>query len=259
MVLQIGCPISPTAEFVKEADQYGDDINHTLAEIDPKPDQVTVTIGTTVMNSLTIDVAAEPIVGQAPASLSLELFKNLRTNGIQPYFEMAHACQLDDLEQLIRAGAYQGPVNHLLTATGGSRFFGRNPFDFIEYVRRSPPGSMMTMESNGRTGAPFAAMSIALGVHARCGIKEKPEDWQGERKSLVQQVSQIARLAKELKRPVASGQQAREMSQLGVCYDSTEETLDALGLPPNPKNGQAGFFVKDGRPGGTPTRSERRN
>jgi hypothetical protein len=136
-------------------------------------------------------------------------------------------------------------LNHTLTAIGGSGFCGRNPFDFMEYVRRSPHGSVMTMESIWRTVAPFAAMAIALGVHIRCGIEDNMWSRKGERMSSVQQVDQIVRLARELKRPVATGDQAREMLKLGVWYNSVEDTLEALGLPPNRKDGQLGFVVKD--------------
>jgi len=89
--------------------------------------------------------------------------------------------------------------------------------------------------------APFAAMSIALGVHVRCGIEDNMWHRKGERMSSVQQVDQIVRLAKELKRPVATAAQAREISKLGVWYNSVDETLDALGLPPNRKDGQLGL------------------
>jgi len=44
---------------------------------------------------------------------------------------------------------------------------------------------------------------------------------------------------------VASGDQARDMLKLGVSYNSVEETLESLGLPPNRKNGQLGFIIKE--------------
>ena len=103
----------------------------------------------------------------------------------------------------------------------------------------------MTMESIWRTVAPFAAMAIALGVHVRCGIEDNLWNRKGERMSSVRQVDQIVRLAKELKRKVATGDQARAMLKLGVWYANVAETLDALGLPPNRKDGRLGFVVKD--------------
>lgn len=261
MILQVGGVISFALEPGKEANWQGADTRHLLAELDPKPDQVTVSLGTTLINPLPLTTTddtqgtqyANPeirngyqnmVVDAAPA-FYIEHLKRLRVRDIQPYFSMAHVHHLEELEHLICSGVYMGPVNHALTAIGGSGFCGRNPFDFMEYVRRSPPGSVMTMGSIWRTVAPFAAMAIALGVHVRCGIEDNMWSRKGERMSSVQQVDQIVRLAKELKRPVATGAQAREIAKLGVWYDSVEDTLDALGLPPNRKDGKLGFIVKD--------------
>lgn len=261
MVLQVGGSISLEPEPGKEVDWHGYDTRHMLAEIDPKPDQVTVVLGTTLINPLVLTTAddaqgthlANPVnqnayqnmVADAAPAFYIEHLKRLRAKAIQPYFPMAHVHHLETLEHLIRTGVYMGPVNHTLTAIGGSGFCGRNPVDFMEYVRRSPDGSVMTMESIWRTVAPFAAMAIALGVHIRCGIEDNLWGRKGQRLTSVQQVDQIVRLAKELKRPVASGDQARRMLRLGVWYNSVEETLEPLGLPPNRKDGQLGFIVKE--------------
>ena len=261
MILQIGGSISFVPEPGKEAEWHGYDTRHMLAEIVPKPDQVTVALGTTLINPLSLTTADDaqgtqfdnPVVQNAYQNMVvdaspafyIEQLKRLRAHGIQPYFQTAHIHHLDELEHLIRTGVYMGPANHTLTAIGGSGFCGRNPLDFMEYVRRSPDGSVMTMESIWRTVAPFAAMSIALGVHVRCGIEDNMWNRKGERMSSVQQVDQIVRLAKELKRPVATAAQAREISKLGVWYNSVEETLDTLGLPPNRKDGQHGFVISE--------------
>ena len=52
MVLQVGGSISFAPEPGKEAHWQGYDTRHMLAEIDPKPDQITVVIGSTQMNIL---------------------------------------------------------------------------------------------------------------------------------------------------------------------------------------------------------------
>jgi hypothetical protein len=53
------------------------------------------------------------------------------------------------------------------------------------------------------------------------------------------------RIARELGRPIATGDEARRILKIGVWYHSVEETLANLGLPPNRKDGQVGFIVKD--------------
>lgn len=151
MILQVGGSISFTPEPEKEAHWQGYDTRHMLSEIDPKPDQVTVSLGTTLINSLSLTTAqdaqgtefASPeiqnayqnLVADAAPAFYLEHLKRLRSHGIQPYFSVAHIHQLEELEHLIRTGVYMGPVNHTLTAIGGGGFCGRNPFDFMEYVR----------------------------------------------------------------------------------------------------------------------------
>ena len=125
-----------------------------LAELDPKPDQVTVTIRTSQMNIIRLttpdDVngthlanpamqkAYQNMVADATAEFYLEHLKRLRKHGIQPMFAMAHIDTLEAIEHLIRTGAYMGPLNQTMTAIGGAGGCGRNPFDFMEWVRRSP-------------------------------------------------------------------------------------------------------------------------
>ena len=43
-------------------------------------------------------------------------------------------------------------------------------------------------------------------------------------------------------RDVANGQEAREILQIGVFYDTVEETLAANGFSPNRKGGNQGFL-----------------
>jgi hypothetical protein len=103
----------------------------------------------------------------------------------------------------------------------------------------------MTIESLWRTVAPFGAMAIALGVHVRCGIEDNLWHRKGVRMTSVQQIEQMVRIARELGRPIATGDEARRILKIGVWYNSVEETLANLGLPPNRKDGQLGFIVKD--------------
>ena len=43
----------------------------------------------------------------------------------------------------------------------------------------------------------------------------------------------------------ATGDDARRIMKIGVIYDTVEETLFNLGLPPNRPEGQPGFLVYD--------------
>ena len=266
MIIQVGGSISfaPPDDHSK-AEWLGYDTRHMLTELNPKPDQVTIVIGTTQMNILDLttpddvhgthlanpamQAAYQNMVADATPEFYLEHLKRLRKNGIQPMFAMAHIHTLEAIEHLIRTGAYMGPLNHTMTAIGGAGGCGRNPYDFMEWVRRSPHGSVATYESLWRTVAPYAAMSVALGIHIRVGIEDNMWSRKGVRMTSVQQVEQVVRIAKELGRKVATADEARQILKIGTWYNSPDETLANLGLPPNRKDGQLGFIVKetDGR------------
>ena len=232
-----------------------------LAEIDPKPDQITIVIGSTQMNILplttpddvkgtqlenpAVQKAYQNMVADATPEFYIEHLKRLRQHKIQPYFQLAHIHQLEEIENLIRHGVYMGPLNHNLVAIGGGGGAGRNPFDFMEYVRRSPHGSVASIESLWRTVPTFCALGTALGIHVRVGIEDNLWRRKGVRMTSVEQIEQVVQMAKLLERKVATGDEARQILKIGVWYDSVDETLANLGLPPNRKDGQLGFIVKD--------------
>ena len=261
MILQIGGSISFAPEPGKEAHWQGYDTRHMLAEIDPKPDQVTVAIGSCQMNILPLttpdDVkgtqlenpamqkAYQNMVADATPEFYIEHLKRLRQHQIQPYFQLANVQTLEEIENLIRQGVYMGPLNHNFVAIGGGVMASRNPFDFMEYVRRSPHGSTASTESLWRTVAPFCAMAIALGIHCRVGIEDNLWRRKGVRITTVEQIEQVVQMAKLLERKVATGDEARQLLKIGVWYNSADETLANLALPPNRKDGQLGFIAKD--------------
>ena len=59
----------------------------------------------------------------------------------------------------------------------------------------------------------------------------------------VQMIEKHVRIARELGREIATGDDARRIMKIGVTYNSVEETLFNLGLPPNRKAGETGFRV----------------
>ena len=67
----------------------------------------------------------------------------------------------------------------------------------------------------------------------------------GVRMTTIQMIEHNVRMAKELARPVATAEQARQMLKIGVTYKSTEKTLANLGLPPNRQPGNMGFLVHE--------------
>jgi len=259
MVLQVGGSISFSPEGEGDAAKWlGYDTRHMLAELTPKPDQVTIAINSTQMNITEIMTAddvrgtqfenpaitqawSEMVVDATP-SFYIEHLKRLRANGIQPYFMLAHIAQLETVERLIRAGHYMGPLNHCLVAIGGG-MVGPDPFNAMDYIRKSPQGGILQLESLMRHVPPTMAMAIAMGLHVRVGIEDNLWRRKGEKFTSVQQIEQVVRIARELGRDVATADDARRIMKIGTWYDSVDETLRNLGMTPNRKAGQRGFVT----------------
>ena len=257
MILQVGGSISFAPEGKEKAKWQSYDTRHMLAEIDPKPDQITVTFGTTLYDLTpltTVDdvqgthlndpqqmwAFSEMILDSSP-DFYVEHLKRLKKSSIQPYFALGHVHSIAIVERLIRQGLYMGPVNGFFSMVGGG-VTGTNPFDWMELIRRTPHGSVFTYQTMWRYSWPLAAMMIALGQHTRAGIEENLWDTTpGKRLTSVQMIEKQVRMARELGRPIATGDEARRILKIGITYNSVEETLLNLGLPPNRKTGQTGF------------------
>jgi uncharacterized protein (DUF849 family) len=108
----------------------------------------------------------------------------------------------------------------------------------MEFIRRAPDGSTVTLESVMRNVLPINVMATCLGMHVRCGIEDTLYDQHGEKITSLQQVEQLVRIARELGRDVATAKEAREIYKIGVQYNSVDETLAQLGMVPNREPGR---------------------
>jgi uncharacterized protein (DUF849 family) len=262
MIIQVGGSISFAPHSADEKAKWLDyDTRHMLTELNPKPEFVTVATGTTQWDIITMftpdDVKGthldDPKVAEAWSGMwvdagpkfYIEHLKRLRANGIQPYFVPAHVHQLEIIERLVRAGVYMGPLNMAAASYGGGTM-GRNPFDWMEFIRRTPHGtSTLTCWTSMRGLIPMASLFMVLGLHIRVGNEDNLWAAKGERATTVQQVEAIVRLAKQFRRPVATAEEARKLMKVGVWYNSVEETLKNLSLPPMRRDGEKGFLAYD--------------
>jgi uncharacterized protein (DUF849 family) len=261
MVLQVGGSISfaPKTDDAK-AKWLDYDTRHMLTELDPKPEFVTVATGTTQWDIMSMmkpeDVkgthlddpkvlaAWAGMVVDATPAFYLEHLKRLRAHKIQPYFVPAHVHQLEIIERLIRAGIYMGPLNMAIAGYGGGTL-GRNPFDWMEMIRRTPQGAVATPWTSMRGLISISALAIVLGLHVRVGNEDNLWDSKRQRMTSVKQVEAAVRMSEQFGRKVATAEEARKILKVGVWYDSVDETLMHLGLPPNRGDGQKGFLNWD--------------
>lgn len=260
MILQVGGSISFSPEGEGAAAKWlSDDTRHMLAELDPRPDQVTIAINTSQMNVVELmtdeDYAgtsfARPAVYEAYREMTVpagpswveEHLRRLAAADIGVHFQLATVAQLETVERLIRRGAYTGPLNITWVAIGGG-FDGPNPYNMMEFIRRVPDGATLTLEALMRSVLPINAVAIALGLHTRCGIEDTLWGKKGQRVTSVQQIEQLVRIARELGREVATGKEARRIYKLGEWYADADETLAKLGYPPNRKAGERGVPLR---------------
>ncbi len=261
MIIQVGGSISFAPETDAAAAQWlSDDTRHMLAELDPKPDQVTVTVNTTQMNvTEQMDVddyagtsMAQPDNAQAYREMIVpsgpgwaeEHVRRLSAAGIQSAFQFYNINSFETVERMIRRGVYKGPLVMNWVAIGGG-MDQPHIYSLANFLRAVPDGAMLTVESSMRNVLPVNMMGITMGLHVRCGIEDNL--WAQDRKSkmsTVKQIEQLVRMSREFGREVATGKQAREICKIGVFYDTVEETLAQNGFAPNAKGRQQGHLRK---------------
>ena len=261
MVIQVGGSISFAPESEGSAAKWlSDDTRHMLAELDPKPDQVTVTVNTSQMNVLeqmeAADIAGtslaqpenyraytEMIVPSTPSFFE-EHVRRLNKARIQSAFQFYNINSFETVERLIRRGIYKGPLVCNWVAIGGG-MDQPNVYSLANFLRAIPDGTMLTVESSMRNVLPINMMGIAMGLHVRCGIEDNLwNQSRTEKMSTVKQIEQLVRISREFGREVANGKEAREILKIGVFYDTVEETLAANGFAPNAKGRQQGWLKK---------------
>ena len=189
MIIQVGGSISFAPETDGAAAKWlSDDTRHMLAELDPKPDQVTVTVNTTQMNvveQMEIDGHRRHLAGRAGELPGLprddralrrpswveEHVRRLSAAGIQSAFQFYNINSYETVERLIRRGVYKGPLVMNWVAIGGGM---DQPtiYSLANFLRAIPDGSMLTVESSMRNVLPINMMGMAMGLHVRCGIED---------------------------------------------------------------------------------------
>ncbi|MBV8600713.1 MAG: 3-keto-5-aminohexanoate cleavage protein, partial [Candidatus Eremiobacteraeota bacterium] len=260
MILQVGGSISFAPHTPEAKAKWLDyDTRHMLTELDPKPDCVTVTTGTTLWDITQAFVPgdadgthlADPKVAAAWANMVVdstpafyvEHLKRLRAHGIQPYFVPGTVHQLEIIERLLRQGVYMGPLNLAICGYGGGTL-GRNPYHWMDNLRQAPHGARsVTFWSSMRGNIAIQTMAVVLGQHVRVGNEDNIWDAHKKRWPSVKQVEWAVKQAEQFGRKVATADEAREIMKIGVFYDTVEETLFNAGLPPNRPEGYKGFLT----------------
>ena len=252
LILQVGGSISFAPESEGDVAKWlSDDTRHMLAELQPTPDQVTIAINSNQMNVVEqmteADIAgtslADPVNYHAYREMTIpagpewveEHIRRLSAKGIQTHFQLANITQLETVERMMRRGVCNVPFIVTWVAIGGG-FDAPNIYNLANFVRATPDGAVLTLETSMLNVLPLNMMAIAMGLHVRCGIEDNI--WQQDRKakmSSVRQIEQLVRISREFGREVANGKEARQIYRIGEFYKDADETLAKNGFAPNRK------------------------
>ena len=250
MILQVGGSISFAPESDGDVAKWlSDDTRHMLAELQPKPDQVTIAINSNQMNvveqmceaDLRGTSLAEPANYRAYREMTIpagpewveEHIRRLSANGIQTHFQLANITQLETVERMMRRGTCNVPLILTWVAIGGG-FDQPNIYNLANFVRAVPDGAVLTLETSMLNVLPVNMMAIAMGLHVRCGIEDNiwTQD-RSEKLSSVRQIEQLVRISREFGREIADAGDARRIYRIGEFYKNADETLARNGFAPN--------------------------
>jgi uncharacterized protein (DUF849 family) len=170
-----------------------------------------------------------------------EHVRRLSAAGIQSAFQFYNINSFETVERMFRRGVYKGPLVMNWVAIGGG-MDAPNIYNLANFVRATPDGAVLTLESSMRNVLPINMIAIALGLHVRCGIEDNL--WTQDRQSkmgTVKQIEQLVRISREFGREIATGKEARRICKIDTFYSSVDETLAKNGFAPNRASGQRGF------------------
>lgn len=160
------------------------------------------------------DQPVEFAYGLLPSEAAAAL-QMMKENGCKPEFECFDIGDLQYLKSFIRAGLVDDP--YLVQMVFGEA----TNYPTIDYMQTAmncmPDNSIFGTIAVGATQFPLLAAAIVLGGNVRVGMEDNVYISKGELATgNGQLVEKIVRIAKELGRPIATPEQAREMLGLGA-------------------------------------------
>ena len=208
MIIQVGGSISFAPEGPDgEAKWLSDDTRHMLADLEPVPDQVTVTVNTSQMN--VTDQAedadfhgtsrANPAIFNAYKEMTVpaqpgwveEHVRRLTRAGIQSAFQCYNINSFESVERLMRRGIYKGPLVMNWVAIGGG-MDAPSVYSLANFVRAVPDGAVLTVEASVLNVLPVNMFGIAMGLHVRTGTEDNL--WNQDRSAKTGTAAQIEQL-----------------------------------------------------------------
>jgi hypothetical protein len=230
-----------------------------LAELTPRPDQVTVAVNTSQFNIVEMmddddlkgTSIAIPALYEAYREMTVpagpgwveEHVKRLSANGIQSHFQLAHIAQLDTLERMMRRGKFYRPADPHL---------GRHR----RRLRRGQPlhHDELHPAGAGRRGADHRVLDAPRAAAEHDGhrhgparpLRQRDNLWTQDRSnkmSSVEQVEQLVRISREFGREIATGKEAKRIYGSASSIRAPRRPWPRTGFAPNRQPGQKGFLL----------------
>lgn len=176
-----------------------------LQSIECRPDMATLTTGT---------VNFGDGVFKNDRGLVETFARRLREYRIVPEIEIFDVGMLDEAIRLRSMDLITDPI-HFDFVMGVPGGLGAEAAHLVHMVRSLPPGSTWSVAGMGRHQLTLGTIALAMGGNVRVGFEDNIYYRKGQlATSNAELVARVARVARELDRPVATPTQAREILQL---------------------------------------------
>lgn len=149
-----------------------------------------------------------------PADMEI-FFKAMQEHKVKTEFEIFDTGMLTTLNRWIKKGQVTGPM-HIDLVLGIPGAMAATPEALMYMKSQLPEGASWTVAGIGAAQLPLATMAILMGGHVRVGFEDNVYYRKGElATSNAQLVARMARISRELERPVATPDEARAI--LGIA------------------------------------------
>lgn len=141
--------------------------------------------------------------------------RTMHEYGVKPELEIFDSGMLTTANRWLSKGLLQGPA-HFDLVLGIPGAMAGTPEALMFLRAQLPPGATWTVAGIGAAQLPLGTLAIVLGGHVRVGFEDNVYYRKGElATSNAQLVARIARISRELDRPVATPDEARALLGLG--------------------------------------------
>lgn len=187
----------------------GESIENRAKPLSLKPEMASLNLGT--MNF------GDDVFFNHPKDI-VALAQKMMEYGVMPELEIYEAGMLEGAFTLLKKGILKEPLHFqfVLGVPGGMSGDLRNLLHLISLLEsRLGPRTHWGVAGIGRHQLPLAVHAMTLGGHVRVGFEDNVYYKKGElAKSNAQLVERVARLAREIDRPVATPKETRQL--LGI-------------------------------------------